>query len=240
MASVSEQTFGQKYTKACAILEHLKAISGYQPANPTIAIPALQTFLDEVDEANNQVASQLVSLQSARAERLELYNGDDGLLKRARSIRDYLGSSTPKGKKLDHYIRVQRIVQQMTNYHPPKKITQPVVPDADKERTISTSERSFGSLIRAGKDILERIVKVGNYAPINIDLSVANFGLLVEKIESKNNEVASVLTSYTEAISKRMEIYEELNSRIQQIKLALASQYGKDAYEYLEVIKIRY
>jgi len=240
MSSYSERTFGQKYTKASAILEHLKAISGYQPTNPTIAITAFETFLGEVQDANDLVASEYGLLQSARADRLKLYYDDDGLLARARLIRDYLPSASLEGKKFSSYVEIRRIVQRMANNRPSKRVPQTVVPDDEKDKTISTSERSFGSLVRAGRDILKIITNVANYAPVNTNLIINNFELLLEKIDTQNDEVASLYSNHKEAIAKRFKIYKELDFRVMQIKLALATQYGKKSFEYREVINIGY
>jgi len=241
MASVSEKTFGQKYTKAQEIVEYLKVLTGYAPDNPELTPTALETFLVDVDKANGKVASVHDLLQASRSERLELYYGDDGLMERCCKLRDYVSTISPNGRESRVYVSLQKSIQRMRNYKAPRKVpVQPAVPDVEKERRISTSEKSFGSVLGVAKDILQRLANIDNYSPTNALFSIQGVTSFIESVDAKNSEVASRLADYTDAVAVRYDIYEELQLKLNQVKDVVSSLYGKKSSEYKGLLQIRF
>lgn len=232
MPSVSERTFGQRYTLARGLVEYLETLPTYSPGNPNLEPANLATFLDSVDAANVDVASKLSVLSTERETRYNLYKADNGLIKRCSQIRDYVASIHPDGKKSLDYKKIQRAVQNMRGIRISKK-----PPAGSPTKTASTSEVSFGSMLKVGKDVLEVIKLVPGYLPSNTNLTVVDFTTFVASVDTQNSLVAEKLEEYDNSVEIRLNLYDELDDRVRKVKLALAAQYGKESNEYKDSLK---
>ena len=235
MASNSETSFAQRYTKARSLVEYLEEIASFSPDSPELESANLALLLDDIDNANSDVASKLSTLQTVRDERNELFNGTTGLIKRSSRIRDYLASVVPQGKKSRDYQKAQKMLQRMRGQRLTKKPAMNA--DGSVPKTISTIEVSFGSLLGVGKELLEVMKTASGYAPSSADLTVADFTTFLESIDTKNSSVAEKYEQYDDSVEARFDLYKELQDRVTRIKLAVAAQYGKDSNEYKDVVK---
>lgn len=235
MASVSEKSFGQRYTKARDLVQYMEELPGFDPGVAELEAANLSDFLDTVDIANSDVASKLSAVQTEREERYNMFKAPDGLITRCSQIRDYIGSIHTQHKKALDYKKVQKAVQKMRGVRMTKKAA--VDPEAPGNKTRSVSERSFGSILQTGKDVLEVIKTVGGYAPSNTNLTIANYTTFVSAIDAKNSAVAEKYEQYDDSVEARLDLYKQLAERVSKIKLAVAAQYGKDSNEYKDVVK---
>lgn len=234
MASTSERTFGQRYTKGRDLVEYLKLLPGYAPTDTDLSPDNLTTLLDDINTANSEVASAISTLQTTRDERIVMFkNSTTGLITRCAQIRDYISSFHPQGKKSTDFKKVQKIVMNMRGIRLTKK---PPVGDNPK-KTLSVSERSYGSMLQAGKDVLEIIKTVAGYAPSNTAITVANFTATLSALDAKNSQVASLQETYDNKTEARGSLYNELAAKVTKVKSALASQYGKQSNEYKDSVK---
>jgi len=236
MPTISEKSFGQRYTKGRELVEYLRTIPTYTPGNPDLELPAVTTLLDNIETANSDVASKLSLLQTERDARLILYkNNQTGLLNKSGQIRDYVASIDPKGKKSLDYKKLQKMVQKMRGIRLTKKPIPPAGGGGPK--TISTSEVSYGSILAAGREILEVIKTVVGYAPSNTALTVADLTTFLDSIDTKNSLVAQRLEEYDNSVEARSAFYVTLADTVQKIKLALAAQFGKTSNEYKDSLR---
>ena len=229
----NENGFGQKYTKAGELVEYLNALPGYTPGVTELEANEIKSFLATVDAANSLAASKLSDLQTSRDQRLNMFiNG--GLIKRCGQIRDYVASILPQHKKALDYKKIQKYTQNLQGKRVSKK---PLNPDGTPGKTNSTSERSYGSMLKIGKDILEVIKTVPGYAPTNTELTVANFTTFLTSVDTQNSTVAAKLEAHDNAIEARADLYKQLDQKVSKVKLSIAAQYGKDSNEYKDVVK---
>lgn len=229
MASISEKSFGQRYTKGRELVEYLKLLPTYTPGNTDLEATSLTTLLDNILTANSGVASKISSLQTERDARLTMYVSQTGLINKCGQIRDYIASIEPKGKKAVDYKKVRG-----------KRLTpKPKPPEAGATapKKGSTSEVSFGSVLSTAFEILEVIKGNALYAPSNTALTVANFTTLLNSIDAKNKLIAQKREEWDDAVEDRMSLYTDLQSRVTKTKLALASQFGKTSNEYKDSVK---
>lgn len=234
MASTSEQSFAQRYTKARQLVEYLGMQPTYEPGNTELETSELTDLLNSIETANADVASKLSAVQTERDERFELVKGEAGVVKRAMQIRDYIASILPKGKKERDYVKAQKIVQKLRGQRLTKK---PVaIPNAPTPKTVSTVEVSFGSILGAGRELLEVIKTVPGYTPSNTALTVANFTTFLDSIETKNTSVAQKYEQYDDSVETRASLYNQLQDRLTKTKLALAAQFGKDSNVYKDAV----
>ncbi len=234
MASSSEQTFAQRYTKARQLVEYLIMQPTYAPSNVELEPGDLTDLLDSIEDANDTVASKLSVVQTEQDQRFNLVKGDDGIIKRATQIRDHIGSFLPKGKKEKDYEKAKKIVQKLRGRRLTKK--PPLNPDGTQPKTNSTIEVSFGSMHGTGKELLEIIKTIPGYSPSNPNLTIVNFTAYLASIGEKNKSVAKLNEEYDDAAEARLALYNTLAGRLTKIKLALASQYGKDSNVYKDAV----
>lgn len=236
MATISEKSFGQRYTKGRELVEYLKLLPTYAPGNTLLETTSLGTLLDNALTANSNVSSKLSTLQTERDARLVMYESQTGLINKCGQIRDYIASIEEKGKKSVDFKKVQSAVKKMRG----KRLTpKPKPPEAGATapKISSTSEVSFGSVLSTAFEILEVIKGNVLYAPSNTALTVANFTTLLNTIDAKNKLIAQRREEYDDAVEGRMSLYVDLQNRVTKVKLALASQYGKTSNEYKDSVK---
>lgn len=236
MPSTSERSFGQRYTKAAGLLEYLKLIPVYAPDNPEIETANFETFLASVLAANQAVGNAHADLMNERTARIEAYKGEDGLIVRCMKARDYVASIDDKGKQSVDYKKIGKIITLMRG----KKLSKNPDPPAEGEttpKTISTSEQSYGSVLAYGYNILEILKVKPGYAPTNPDLTIANLTTFLDGINALNKSVHNKQAVLDNAIEERAKLYVDLQGRIQKIKMALASQFGKQSNEYKDSLQ---
>jgi hypothetical protein len=246
MSSNSERTFGNKLEHCRDLHVALSKIAGYKPDNALLELDALANYFDTVEEGNNTVASKGQPLSDRRNARRLGYFGDikgnvGGLVTLAGRVRDYVGAM-PGGKKSPSYKQIQRLVQKISNYRPPKK---PVTgtPDANKKE-ISQSEASYGSLVQAGRDLAAAAAAVPGYNPSAADLQPAALKAFMQTLADHNRLVAEARIDAANAIAARALLYDDektgLQARFHQAKAAVASQFGRRSPEYKSIAHIKY
>jgi hypothetical protein len=243
MAKISEATFGNKLAKGQQLSDYIHTLNNYNPPNEALKKDKFKDLLKEADEINKKVASTSDLLTQAREKRSTLYYGKEGIKKRSAMVRDFVGV-LPAGKDSHAYTNIQKEVQKMSNY---KKPTKKEETSADNEvvakRTVSSSETSFGSVLQGAKNILEVVKNLPNYAPANALISITGFTDFIATMELANQAVNTNLFAYSEAISKRQELYageKGMQRCFQDIKSFIAASYGKDSAEFKEVSKLKY
>ena len=246
MASKSERTFGNKLEHSRNLQVVLTKIVGYKPDNPDLAPAPFNAYLDTVEAGNDAVASMGQPLSDQRNARRLAFFGDakggvGGLPTLAGRVRDYVGAM-PGGKKSPSYKQIQRLVQKISNYRPPKK---PVTgtPDANKKE-ISQSEASYGSMVQAGRDLAAAAAKVPGYNPTAADLQPTALKAFMQTLADNNRLVAEARVDSDNVIATRALLYDDektgLQTRFQQAKAAVAAQFGKRSPEYKSISGIRY
>ncbi len=240
MPSVSEKSFGQRYTKAVGLVEYLKLVPAYQPDNADIEVAAFDTYLGTVQTANETVAAKQSALMNERDSRLLLYKGPEGLIKLCSRVRDYVASIDPKGKNSSDYKKISKTIMRMRGQRLKKKPDPPATPPVEggtEPKKVSVSEQSYGSVLEMGVSVVEVVKAKAGYAPSNAALTVASLTAFMDSVYAKNRSVLSKQEDYDNAVEARANLYTDLKRRVTQIKAALASQYGKQSNEYKDSLK---
>lgn len=248
MASTSEHTFGNKLQHGRNLKQTVDTIAGFTPDNPSLAPAAFGTFLDSVEAANDTAASTAQDLATARGDRRLGFFGDagmnvPGLRTLAGRVRDHVASTA--GKKSAAYRNIQKLTQKITNYRSPKKpvSSSPGTTPAEK-KSISQSERSYGSMVQAGRDLAAAVEQVPGYNPTAADLKPAALKTKMNALAGLNDNVAAALAEAQSAANARLALYDHpetgLQALFQQLKAAIASQFGRRSAEYQAVAGIKY
>jgi hypothetical protein len=214
-------------------VEYLEEVGTYVPPDPGLSSASLATFLDSVDTANSDVAAAYSTLTTEREARYNMFKSKtDGLIARCAYIRDYIGAVHPQHKKALDFKKVQKAVQKMRGIRLSKK-----KPETEAGKKRSVSEQSFGSMLRVGKDVLEVIKLVPGYSPSNPNIDLLTFTTFLSDIDAQNSLVAEKYEQWDDTVEHRSDLYKQLADKITQIKLAFASQFGKDSNEYKDILR---
>jgi len=249
MASTSERSFGNKLQHARDLQVALGKIVGYKPDNLDLAPAAFDQYCDTVEEGNDGVAAKDQPLSDRRTARRFAFFGDakgavEGLATRAGRVRDFVGAM-PGGKKSPSYKQIQKLVQKISNYRPPRKpVTAPPGTPAANKKEISKSEASYGSLVQAGRDLAAAAAGVPGYNPTAPDLQPAGLKAFMKNLNNHNRLVAEARVDSGNVIAARALLYDDektgLQTRFHQAKAAVASQFGRRSPEYKSIAHIRY
>ena len=242
MASSSEKTFGQRYQSGRNLVTLIENLKNYKPSNEDIMAENFSVFMDEVDQANSDVAQKKAALTEAQSARNEGFYGTGGLKKTAPMVRDFI-ASTNGGRASTAFRNIQRECQKMMNYSKPKKTKDDGKATAAEKKAVSKAETSFGSLLQDAKNILEVIKTVSAYAPSNPSLTVEGYGKFIANLEKLNETVAKLKHELDVAVEWRGKLYEGpngLRERIRMTKDYIRANYGKTSNEFKEAGKVKY
>ena len=243
--STSEETFGQKALKGWAMNSYIQPLAEYNSPNQLITKTNFPMFMSSVDKANDLAASNCEMLSESRALRVDIYHGPKGMIKLCSRIRDFV-ASMPSAKTTTYFKNIQKQCQKMRGYVKPTKKSQKALaapPTPEQKREYSQFETSFGSIYRAGKDVLEIIKLIQGYDPSVDDLTPDKVDAFLQGVLAMDNSVANIYEEWVKAVEARYAMFEGkegLRERMQMIKNYIGSIYDRSSNEYKNAVKIKY
>jgi len=108
----------------------------------------------------------------------------------------------------------------------------------------SNSEVSFGARLRNAQNLHQFVTTFSNFNPLNPDDSPAAINALINNIVNINNDVATHLQNYQQAVDTRHNAFKDLNNnlsldkRLAVIRGFVEAQYGKTSQETQKVATI--
>lgn len=98
--SQSELSFGSIVADAKKILSIIDSLAGYAPSNTDLSVVSYTARITDSEAKNKAVAKDLFKNSTAIDDRLELYDGENGLGKTSQQIVDYIASTFNKSSTL--------------------------------------------------------------------------------------------------------------------------------------------
>jgi hypothetical protein len=229
MASISENSFGAKLINAQNLVNMIQGFTGYNPPRTQESIVGMNALLTSITSANNSASSILQQYKSAVSARQIAYKGSstsiDRLLSPLRGAVDaQYGKKSPEGQSISTIIKSMRAT---------KLVRLPADPSTDsQEKTISQSERSYGSIIQTFNTLIASLQQFNGFNPSNNTLKIASLQASVSKINTLNDSVAQKIQALKTAQTNRKTQYTDLKDRVQRIKSYVKAQYGTASNEY--------
>ena len=148
MASISEASFGAKLANAHKMADAITTFTNYSPPNTTESVAAYKALLVATEASNSAVASHTDAYNSAvKARELVFRKNDISVMKLISPIRlavvAQFGKDSREEKSVSTVItriRSSKVIEYKTS--------------AGKDKTISQSEQSYGSLTQLFKDLV--------------------------------------------------------------------------------------
>lgn len=102
--SRTESSFGSILASGKTVLEIISQISGYKPPFAGAGVAEFTALINAVETLNNDIAGILTETTDVLKTRKELYDGDEGLKKRAQIIKEFVRSAY--GRSSNEYKQV--------------------------------------------------------------------------------------------------------------------------------------
>ena len=232
MASSSERSFGARLGKGQDIVQYSKGWENYAPPRHNESVEGMETFIQEVIEANRLQTASQQNYNTAVVLRQKHFTKEiTSIDKMLSPIRGSVEANF--GKKSIEAKYIGTIIKQMRKTKAVKLPANPSSPD--EERTMSQSHRSYGSLTKYFQDIVISIVNMPGYVSSNPALTVEGLQQKLAEVKESNNKAASTLQIMKAARHSRTNYYEEMAERVRRIKAYVKSQYGIKSTEYKSI-----
>jgi hypothetical protein len=229
MTSQSERSFGARLRKLQDAIEYIKTWKDYSPPRIEETVPQLLALTGSIVAGNQQETITQTTYQSAVDIRQKLFTGDESSIKRLLvQIRGTVESQYGKSSN-----QVKQVATVVTQLRKSKLIKLPADPaNPEKEKTVSQSQRSYGSQTQLFTELVITLQQFGDYSTTNTVLSLDSLQQLLTRITETNNTVAACLQQMRNTRAERTLFYKELFDRMRRIKAYTRSKYGLASQEY--------
>ncbi len=232
MASVSEQSFGARLRNAQNFYGFITTFSNFNPQNPDDSPAAINALINDIININNDVATHLQNYQQAVDTRHNAFkdpNNNLSLDKRLAVIRGFVEAQY--GKTSQETQKVATIIKELRNGRLVK--TEKKIDKKGKLRIhISTSQQSYGSRVQSFSDLIRVLDTLPNYAPTLPEYTPAALQRFCDELTSFGNDVIANYYHITRTRDSRIELYDELSTRISRLKAYIKAQYGNKSVEH--------
>ena len=229
MNSTIESSYGAKLRKAQDLLTLIQGFNNFTPPPRQESLTAYAALIESISNANSTTATNKQLYKDAVADRQSAYKGNsasiDKLLAPIRGAVDaQFGKNSSESKGIATIVKNMRAT---------KLIKLPADPTKNVQaKTVSQSERSYGSIIQNFSDIINTLKQIQGYSPSNTVLSVESLLEIQQRVSNLNNVVVQQVGSLKNSQKDRADLYAELKERTQRIKAYIKAQYGMNSNEY--------
>ena len=229
MASTSENTFGAKLRNAQDLLNYIQGFTGYSPPRAQESVASMTTLITSIVTANSTTANNQQQYKAATAARQAAYKGTNGSIEKLLpsikgAVEAQFGKKAPETESIGAQIKTMRSNKLVKSPADPTKLTQ--------EKTVSQSERSYGSMVQSFNNIIASLQQFSGYNPSNVNLRIASLQATATQVTTLNNTVAQKTLALKKAKASRETLYADLKDRAQRIKSYVKAQYGVSSNEY--------
>ena len=229
MASTSENTFGAKLRRAQDLLTFIVGFLGYAPPRTQESVASMTTLINSIVATNGTESSQQENYKAAVDNRQAAFSKKTGSIEKLLSpIKGAVEAQY--GKKSTEAVTVNAIIKKMRATKLTKAPVDPTKPA--QEKTISQSERSYGSMTQFFNDIVNSLTQFTAFNPSSNALKIAALQTTATQLTNLNNAVAQKIQTLKTTRASRLNQYADLKDRVQRIKAYVKAQYGNNSTEY--------
>lgn len=229
MSSTSENTFGARLRRAQDLLNYIQGFAGYTPPRAQESVANLTTLVTSIVNANASESAVQQQYKSAVDLRQAAFKGlNTSVEKLLAPIKGAVEAQY--GKKSTEAVAITTII---TNMRSTKLVKPPPDPSvAAQSKTISQSERSYGSMTQMFNDIISTLTQFTAFNPTNNTIKIAGLQATATQLTALNNNVATRIQALKTTRASRQTLYADLKDRVQRIKSYVKAQYGVNSNEY--------
>lgn len=229
MASKFETSFGARLRKFQDAVQYIQQWPVYAPEREEISIANLTALIQNIQKANEKETQMQVQHSAAVATRSGLFN--DGPYSVEKLLAPLKAAVTLKyGRLSSQAAEVAAIIR---SYRTTQLIKLPADPaDPEKQKTISQSQRSYGSRTQFFADIVTTLGGFNGYSSSNPELTVNSLQQKLQAINTANDSVAASLQKVAAMRQDRLQQYQQMATCATLMKDYAASQYGNRSPQY--------
>lgn len=229
MTPTTENTFGAKLRRAQDLLTYISGFAGYAPPRSQESVAGFTTLINSIIATNATGSSQLENYKAAVDARQAAFSKKTGSVEKLLSpIKGAIEAQY--GKKSTEAVTVNTIIKKMRATKLTKAPVDPAKPEQAK--TISQSERSYGSMTQFFNDIVNSLTQFTAFNPSSNALKIATLQTIATQLTALNNTVAQKIQLLKTTRTSRQTQYIDLKDRVQRIKSYVKAQYGNTSTEF--------
>ncbi|MBI5214701.1 MAG: hypothetical protein HY960_03005 [Ignavibacteriae bacterium] len=214
------------------------SMSGFSPRQNAIKAASLDEKINTLhgyDTTINEKENVLRGFQTERnilVDGKEEEDGKDGLVRLTRQIIKYVDGL---GDEYDSDVdTLKKILAKMAPSSTRRK------PVDDKDKTRSTSEQSFESMVKHAEKVYDTIKTIPDYAPADEKITLAKFKTDVDRLSELNSLIHNMENKELKPLrKKRLTEYTSQTSGVakilQETKKYVAGNYGLRSDEYSQI-----
>lgn len=229
MASKFEKSFGARLRKFEDAVQYVQNWPGYAPDRPEISIDSLKELVTTIKQANEQETGTQAQYTAAVAARSELFNKGGSSVEKL--LAPLKAAVTFKyGRQSSQAESVAAIIR---SYRSSELIKLPPDPaNPDKQKTISQSQRSYGSRTQFFSDIITTLDSYADFTSTNPELKITALQQKLQQLTSANDNVAVQLQKIAGTRQDRVKQYQQMATTAALLKDYASSQYGNRSPRY--------
>ena len=233
------------HAKNVANFEHLISFctvygASYNPSNPAIALPSLNTLLTDAKNALTEVTVNIVAYNNTVNHRIQIFRNLKKLSTRlvnALIVSSASDETIADAKSVNRKIQGQRATRLAQSTPDPNNPQQ-------APTTISASQQSYHQITEHFSKLIEILNTEPTYTPNEVELKTITLTALLQNIHMANTQVANAYTAISIArIARNHILYDDhtgLCPIALEVKNYVKSAAGATSPEYKQISKIKF
>lgn len=241
MASTSETGHHKNVSSFESLVSSAQGFgANYNPSKTSLKLPALQTQLASVKANITSVTSTSVAFNNAVNARQIAFFGIQKLSTRLVNALDVTNASdvlVKDAKTVNAKVQGSKLTK--ADSGKTAKTIDPNTPVTDTVKTISSSQRSYDSLIEHLSKMIAILSTEPTYLPNENDLKIATLNTLLTNLKNTNTGVINAYTTVSNArIARNLSLYNPTNglcATAKEVKAYVKSVFGATSPQYKQI-----
>jgi hypothetical protein len=233
MPTTSESGMNAKLRYAKDFLTILRTFQTYAPLRQEESEPELTELVTQTEKCLNEYDTNDAAYTLAVKQRREKYTtAPDSLIKRLTLVSKTVQALY--GKKSLETAQILNLIRDIRSQSKPKSEATTDI-STEKTRSVSTSQRSYGSMLQSFKTLITTLNGLSAYSRVANGNSVADLQILHQQLDTLNTQLTHSMQARESARHTRTELFAQVKERFMRVKLAIAAQYGLGSMEYKSI-----
>lgn len=238
MTVIPESGMNAKLRYAKDFLTILRTFQNYVPLRQEESEPALTDLVVRTEKCLNEYDTNDAAYTLAVKQRREKYTtAPDSLIKRLTLVSKTVQALY--GKKSLEAAQIMNLIRDIRSQSKPK-IEATTDPATEKTRSISTSQRSYGSMLQSFKTLITTLSGLSEYTRVANGNSISDLQNLHQQLDTLNTQLTNSMQARESARHTRTELFAQVKDSFMRVKLAINAQYGLNSMEYKSIKAYRF
>ena len=235
--NVSKKSFAARIHRAQQLSSYIKDFTGFDPPRTDESAVSYQALTDSISIANQSETALMKDYRLAVNERQNAFFGKSNSVQSLFiPIKDMIKAQY--GANSIEVTILESIIRKMRSSKVSRTSSDPTNPEQVK--SISQSEKSYGSLTKNFNDFITVISGFESYKPSKDTLKLPSLQEMSEKLAKLNDTVSQKINQLRSVKADRLKMYDELRDRSLRIKSYVKAHYGVDSNEYNMIRLMRF